>query len=96
MTYKEVMQQALEVLEEGYKTHTPEFKRAIAALRQAIAQPVQPALAGLSNFLDSKDFYELMQAYRHASTDAANKFEAVKLAVIAEAPAQLVQPNGTK
>lgn len=44
MTDKEVMQQALGVLEEGYKAHTPKLKRTIAALRQAIAQPVEPVM----------------------------------------------------
>jgi hypothetical protein len=41
MTDKELMQQALEALEEGYKTHTPEFKNAINALRERLAQPEQ-------------------------------------------------------
>ena len=35
--------QALEALEEGYQTHTPEFKNAITALREALAE--QPAQA---------------------------------------------------
>jgi hypothetical protein len=41
MTDRDIMQQALEALEEGYKTHTPEFKNAINALRERLAQPEQ-------------------------------------------------------
>ena len=42
-------------------------------------------------FLDSQDFYELMQAYRLAPIDAAKEFEAVRFALHA-AIAQPVQP----
>ena len=35
----------------------------------------------LAGFLDSQDFYELMQAYRHAPIDVATPFEAVRLAL---------------
>ena len=45
----------------------------------------------LANFLDSQDFYELMQAYRHEPIDAATPFEAVRLALYA-AIAQPVEP----
>ena len=48
----------------------------------------------LANFLDSQDFYELMQAYRHEPLDAAKQFEAVRLALYA-AIAQPVQPATT-
>ena len=37
----------------------------------------------VANFLDSQDFYELMQAYRHEPIDAATPFEAVRLALYA-------------
>lgn len=53
MTDKEAMKLAFDALEEGYKTHTPEFKRAIATLRQAIAQPVQPEIN-----IDWQDMYQ--------------------------------------
>ena len=36
----------------------------------------------LSDFLESQDFYELMQVYRHEPADAAKPFEAVKTALI--------------
>ena len=45
----------------------------------------------VANFLDSQDFYELMQAYRHEPLDAAKQFEAVRLALYA-AIAQPVEP----
>ena len=41
MTDKELLQLVLEVIVGGYKPHMPEFKKAIAALREAIAQPEQ-------------------------------------------------------
>ncbi len=41
MNDRELMQQALAALEEGYRTHTPEFKNAITALRERLAQPEQ-------------------------------------------------------
>ena len=51
----------------------------------------------LADFLDSQDFYELMQAYRHTPLDAAKEFEAVRLALYAAIalPEQLtrVVPN---
>ena len=50
MTDKELMQQALEALEEGYRTHTPEFKNAIAALRERLAQPEQEPVAWIDEF----------------------------------------------
>lgn len=37
----------------------------------------------LANFLDSQDFYELMQAYRHTPTGAAKEYEAVRFALVA-------------
>ena len=37
----------------------------------------------LSDFLESQDFYELMQVYRHEPADAAKPFEAVKTALVA-------------
>ena len=45
----------------------------------------------LTNFLDSQDFYELMQAYRHTPLDAAKEYEAVRVALYA-AIAQPEQP----
>ena len=48
----------------------------------------------LADFLDSQDFYELMQAYRHEPLDAAKQFEAVRLALYA-AIALPVQPPVT-
>ena len=46
----------------------------------------------INNFLDSRDFYELMQTYRHTKLDAATAFEAVKFS-LREAIAQPVQPK---
>ena len=37
----------------------------------------------LNDFLESRDFYELMQSYRHTPVDAALPFEAVKTALLA-------------
>jgi hypothetical protein len=54
------------------------------------AQPV-PQDVSFSEFLDSRDFYELMQAYRHTLVDAAKEFEAVK-SDLCGALAQPVQP----
>ena len=36
---KELLKQALEALEEGYRTHTPEFKNVTSAIRAALAAP---------------------------------------------------------
>lgn len=41
------------------------------------AQPAQEPVA-FDAFLESEDFYELMQAYRHFPIDALVQFEAVK------------------
>ena len=46
MMDRELFRQALEALEEGYRTHTPEFKNAIAALRDRLAQPEQEPCGG--------------------------------------------------
>jgi len=54
------------------------------------ALPGPPAVS-FSEFLDSRDFYELMQAYRHTPMDAAKEFEAVKFA-LRKTIAQPVQP----
>lgn len=41
------------------------------------AQPAQEPVA-FNEFLESEDFYNLMQTYRHFQTDAVKPFEAVK------------------
>jgi len=46
------------------------------------SQPVQPASTGFSSFLNSQEFYELMQTYRHTPLDAAKEFEAVIQALL--------------
>ena len=51
--------------------------RAIADIKAALAQPKQEPVA-FDAFLNSKDFYELMQTYRHFQIDAFKQFEAVK------------------
>ena len=43
----------------------------------SLAQPAQEP-AAFDAFLESEDFYELMQAYRHFPIDALVQFEAVK------------------
>ena len=43
----------------------------------ALAQPAQEPVA-FDAFLESEDFYNLMQTYRHFQTDAAKPFEVVK------------------
>jgi hypothetical protein len=42
-----------------------------------VAQPAQEPVA-FNEFLESQDFYELMQTYRHCLTDALLPFEEVK------------------
>ena len=37
--------------------------------------------AGVTDFLESRQFYELMQKYRHQQIDALAEFEAVKSAI---------------
>ena len=37
----------------------------------------------LSDFLDSQDFFELMQTYRHTPLDGATEYDAVRFALIA-------------
>lgn len=44
---------------------------------KVLAQPAQEPVA-FDAFLESEDFYELMQTYRHFQVDAAKPFEAVK------------------
>jgi hypothetical protein len=44
------------------------------------AQPAQEPVA-FDAFLESEDFYNLMQTYRHFQTDAIKPFEAVKNAL---------------
>lgn len=46
----------------------------------ARAQPAQEPVA-FDEFLESQDFYELMQTYRHCLTDALLPFEEVKKAL---------------
>jgi len=61
-------------------------KRAAAADKNAlfqkfeVAQPAQEPVA-FDEFLESQDFYELMQTYRHCLTDAFLPFEEVKNAL---------------
>jgi len=46
-------------------------------VQKALAQPAQEPVA-FESFLESQDFYELMQTYRHCLTDALLPFEEVK------------------
>jgi len=61
-------------------------KRSVAADKDALfekfelAQPAQEPVA-FDEFLESQDFYELMQTYRHCLTDAFLPFEEVKNAL---------------
>jgi len=48
--------------------------------REALAQPAQEPVA-FDAFLESENFYNLMQTYRHFQTDAIKPFEAVKNAL---------------
>jgi hypothetical protein len=48
-----------------------------AGWKAALAQPAQEPVA-FESFLESQDFYELMQTYRHCLTDALLPFEEVK------------------
>ena len=57
----------------GWKTLIPDD----CCLNCERAQPAQEPVA-FDAFLESEDFYELMQAYRHFPIDALVKFEAVK------------------
>jgi hypothetical protein len=50
---------------------------AIASIEVALEQPAQEPMA-FNEFLESEDFYDLMQAYRHCQIDAYAQFEAVK------------------
>ena len=45
--------------------------------RDAVADKLQEPVV-FESFLESQDFYELMQTYRHCLTDALLPFEAVK------------------
>jgi len=49
----------------------------IKELEAQLAQPAQEPVA-FESFLESQDFYELMQTYRHCLTDALLPFEEVK------------------
>ena len=49
----------------------------VADFKAALAQPAQEPVA-FESFLESQDFYELMQTYRHCLTDALLPFEEVK------------------
>jgi hypothetical protein len=49
----------------------------VAHFKAALAQPAQEPVA-FDLFLESEDFYELMQTYRHCLTDALLPFEEVK------------------
>ena len=57
----------------GWKTLIPDD----GCLNCERAQPAQEPVA-FDAFLESEDFYELMQAYRHFPIDALVQFEAVK------------------
>jgi len=48
--------------------------------RSAAADKLQEPIA-FNEFLESQDFYELMQTYRHCLTDAFLPFEEVKNAL---------------
>ena len=56
-------------------------RQAEMAMRRALeAQSMQEPVA-FDEFLESQDFYELMQTYRHCLTDAFLPFEEVKNAL---------------
>ena len=52
----------------------------VADFKAALAQPAQKPVA-FDEFLESQDFYELMQIYRHCLIDAFLPFEKVKNAL---------------
>ena len=57
--------------------HEATIKRLEKRIEKLLAQPAQEPVA-FDAFLESEDFYELMQAYRHFPIDALVQFEAVK------------------
>ena len=73
MTKDEALQMCLEYIE----TDAHERKHVRHAIQAALAQPAQEPVA-FDTFLESQDFYELMQTYRHCQIDAHIPFEAVK------------------
>jgi hypothetical protein len=95
----EVLKLALEALKSMKKTlaehdepTTFNEDEAIASVEAALAQPAQEPVA-FDEFLESQDFYELMQTYRHCPIDAHIPFETVKDALRAvHIKAALVQP----
>jgi hypothetical protein len=76
---RETLKLALEALEDlpGFRA---DIDNAITAIKEALAQPMQEPVA-FDEFLESQDFYELMQTYRHCLTDAFLPFEEVKNAL---------------
>jgi len=58
---------------------TEAAKKVLEAL-QSMLKPAQEPVA-FDEFLESQDFYELMQTYRHCLTDALLPFEEVKNAL---------------
>jgi NADH pyrophosphatase NudC (nudix superfamily) len=77
---REALKLALEALERTNPRFSEDVMRqheAITAIKAVLAQPAQEPLA-FDAFLESEDFYELMQAYRHFPIDALVQFEAVK------------------
>jgi hypothetical protein len=70
---REALQMCLEYIE----TNAHERKHVRHAIQAALAQPAQEPVA-FDLFLESQDFYELMQTYRHCPIDAHIPFETVK------------------
>ena len=68
---RELLQQALDALEEGYQTHTPEFKNVITALRAALAAPAPDYNDRLTTALYCGDVGELNRVL----AEPADEFE---------------------
>ena len=89
---RQAAQQALHELEgiPIYRKYGVRISNAITALRTALAMhqvsefaqaQEQAEPVAFDEFLESQDYYELMQTYRHFPTDAHKPFEAVKKAL---------------
>lgn len=75
---QEPVREALKLALGALDSENPDIQcRAALAIRAALAQPAQEPVA-FESFLESQDFYELMQTYRHCLTDALLPFEEVK------------------
>lgn len=88
-----------ETLKQMNRRHAAEFKQEIESGHYHHEQPASTTgrEAADNDLLDSQEFYELMQAYRHAPlqdrTAAANAYESVKNFIREEAAVGLYEQN---